>query len=34
MSDFKFGVCLGHNDREKQLLAKEAGIDFFEFNFT
>lgn len=34
MSDFKFGVCLGYNDREKLLQAKEAGIDYFEFNFN
>ena len=34
MSDFKFGVCLGHNEREKMLQAKEAGVDYFEFNFS
>lgn len=34
MSDFKFGVCLGYNDREKLLQAKEAGIDYFEFNYN
>lgn len=34
MSDFKFGVCLGYNNREKLIQAKEAGIDYFEFNFN
>ncbi len=34
MSDFKFGVCLGYNDREKLQQAKDAGIDYFEFNFN
>ncbi|MBQ3498696.1 MAG: sugar phosphate isomerase/epimerase [Clostridia bacterium] len=34
MSDFKFGVCLGYNDREKIIQAKEAGIDYFEFNYN
>lgn len=33
MSDFKFGVCIGYNDREKLIQAKDAGIDYFEFNF-
>ena len=34
MSDFKFGVCLGYNDREKLMQAKDAGIDYYEFNFN
>ncbi len=34
MSDFKFGVCIGYNEYEKLLAAKDAGIDFFEFNFN
>jgi len=33
MSDFKFGVCMGFNDREKLICAKNAGLDYFEFNF-
>lgn len=34
MSDFKFGVCLGFRDKERMLLAKKAGIDYYEFGFS
>ena len=34
MSDFKFGVCMGFDDRERLVYAKNAGLDYFEFNFN
>ncbi len=33
MSNFKFGVCLKFRDREKLLVAKEAGVDYYELGF-
>lgn len=33
MSEFKFGVCLNFRDREKLLIAKDSGADFYELGF-
>ncbi len=33
MSDFKFGVCLKFRDREKLIIAKESGADYYELGF-
>lgn len=34
MTDFKFGVCLNFKDREKIMIAKESGADYFELGFS
>lgn len=34
MSDFRFGVCISFKDKERLLLAKEAGADFYEIRFA
>ena len=33
MSDFSFGVCMDFKNKEQLILAKDAGVDYYEFNF-